>query len=171
MRIKVPIIKQKNSLSCGPACLSMVLKFYGKDVSEDEIIENIGGLKEFGTRTIWLKEFAENLGFKTVCYSENKELSEGKAKLRNVNIDDITGFLDKDIPVIVNFKAYFIYDDEKKEIGHFVVLTGYDNNTFHLNDPRDGERRKIEKNKLISAIKSNALTSSAYLLVIQSKTI
>lgn len=76
MLIKVPILEAKHKLGCGPTCLSMVLKYFGEDYSEKQIIKKlkIGLLKDRGTLVINHALFTKKLGFDVICYSYNMEL-------------------------------------------------------------------------------------------------
>lgn len=59
------IYRQFDSMDCGPACLKMILKHYGKDVSLERLKElaqvTMSGVSLFG-----LSETAEKLGFRTI---------------------------------------------------------------------------------------------------------
>ena len=79
--------------------------------------------------------------------------------------------LDKKIPVIVIVNSVILF--EKKfggkndlDLGHFLVLTGYQKEKFYYNDPYYGKKCSISSDKLIFAMSNNALYSSAYLLAI-----
>jgi len=78
MLLKVPAIKAKNRFGCGPTCMSMVLKYYGKEYSEKQVIKNleIGIIKKdnIGTKVIDHALFAKKLGFDVICYSYNMGL-------------------------------------------------------------------------------------------------
>jgi len=69
MKLKVPIIKQKRKMGCGPTAMSMLYKYFGKDVSPKGIVKEIGGLTKWGSFTTDLAFMARKLGFKVICYS------------------------------------------------------------------------------------------------------
>src|SRR5690554_4439229 len=60
-----PLIHQPDSMDCGPACLAMIAKHYGK-------VYNIGSLRKNsyigrdGVSLLGISRAAENIGFKTV---------------------------------------------------------------------------------------------------------
>jgi len=69
MKFVVPIIKQKHKKACGATGMSMVYKYFDKDISEEEIIKEVGGLTKWGSFTVDHALMAKNLGFKVICYS------------------------------------------------------------------------------------------------------
>ena len=56
-RRQIPFIQQTAGTDCGPACLSMILGYHGKQVKLDEVREAIG-LSRFGTDAFTLVEAA-----------------------------------------------------------------------------------------------------------------
>lgn len=56
--------KQLNAMDCGPTCLRMVAKYYGKNYNTDGIRENAGYGKE-GTSLLGISDAAEKIGFRT----------------------------------------------------------------------------------------------------------
>ncbi len=154
-------------MECGPTALSMVLYYFGKRVSSKEITKKIGGIKKYGVRTIKLANFAQKLGFKVYCYSYNKRLSKGNAKIKKPAKSDIVRFLKKRLPVIIAVRSSLLFDEEPSEVGHFIVITKYEKGKFSYNDPKDGKRHEIKEDKLMLAWFNNAVDSSAYLLVLE----
>ena len=62
--MKFPLFKQLNSVDCGPTCLRIVAKFYGKNYT----FKSSGHLIAFsndGVSLLGLSEAAENIGFRT----------------------------------------------------------------------------------------------------------
>jgi ABC-type bacteriocin/lantibiotic exporter with double-glycine peptidase domain len=167
-RLNVPLIKQKENLTCGPAALEMVLRFYGKNLSQELIIKKIGGVKKsYGVRTIKLAEFARSLGFNVRCFSYNKKLSKGKAEIKVPSEKEIVDLLKNKIPLILAVNSSILFDKEKfSKKGHFIVLTKYSNKKFWYNDPLNGKERLISEDKLMFALSNNVLNSSAYLISI-----
>jgi ATP-binding cassette subfamily B protein len=60
-----PIIKQLDSMDCGPACLRMIAKYYGKSYSAKFLSDRIS-ISKGGTSMLGLSDAAENIGFKTL---------------------------------------------------------------------------------------------------------
>ncbi len=61
---KFPFYKQLNSMDCGPTCLRMICKYYGKHVSA-ETIRLMAGYNKLGVSLLDLSVTAEKLGFRT----------------------------------------------------------------------------------------------------------
>lgn len=114
-----------------------------------------------------MAKFAQDLGFKAECFSYNKKLAKGKAKVKKPLRSDIVKYLERNIPVILAVRAALLHNKEElKDLGHFIVVTKYKNNTFWYNDPYDGKRHRIKEDELLFAWHNNILDSSAYLLAI-----
>ncbi len=144
----------------------MALKYFGKDIREDQIIRSVGGIKKYGVRTIKLAEFAKKLSFRIECLSYNRKLAKGKAKIKKPNKKDILKFLKKDIPVILAVRSSLLYGEKSSDNGHFIVVTSYKNGIFWYNDPHDGKRHQLAEEDLLFAWLNSVLDSSAYLLAI-----
>lgn len=164
--IKVPLLKQ-GKMECGPTSLRMVLKYFNRTVSQKNIINKIGGLRKFGVRTIDLADFAKNIGFDVYCYSNNKKFSHGKADIKKPNKLEILKFLKKGLPVIISIRSYILYNKEKSNRGHFIVIVGYEKGKFIYNDPFDGKQKNIDEDIFMKALKEHSLDSSAYLISIK----
>jgi len=102
----------------------------------------------------------------TKYYSEYLE-KEGKVKFLPISKELIKKYIDNKIPVIalVSSQLYFKkarkyngeFDDIKgKPTGHWIVVSGYDENNFIITDPADDLEKdgnvKMEQNYLISSI-------------------
>lgn len=70
--LAVPFIKQKDEF-CGPAALSSVLAFYGEDVSQEEVAENVYIKQLKGALITDLENYAKSKGYKTLLKSSNIE--------------------------------------------------------------------------------------------------
>ncbi len=209
MKIKVPTIKQKYKTGCGAAAMSMIYRYFGKNISEKEIVKGVGGLTKLGSFTTDHALMARKLGFKVICYSYNleyfdpsyKNLSRtdfikktkslatkekriyNKRELKSIlnilksdikfkmvipSLNTIRGFLNKKMPVCVAVNAAILFEKKKDlRIGHFVVLTGYEEEKFYYNDPASGEKRSILADKLIFALSNNVFDSSASLRALE----
>jgi len=167
-KLSVPLLKQSR-LACGPTALRMVLHYFGKDVSSNEIIRKIGGVRKYGVTTIKLADLARKWGFNVDCYSYNKKLARGKATIRKPAKSDIIKFLKRKLPVIIAVRAFILFKKEPSDMGHFIVVTKYENGTFGYNDPSDGKHHQINEKKLMNAWYANSLDSSAHLLILEPK--
>ena len=60
-----PLIHQPDAMDCGPACLGMIAKYYGKDYSIDSLRTN-SCIGRDGVSLLGISRAAEKIGFKTV---------------------------------------------------------------------------------------------------------
>lgn len=63
---KFPFIQQEYTKDCGPACLQMICKYYGKNISLEHLRSKTNYSK-LGVSFLSIKIAAEQLGFKTVA--------------------------------------------------------------------------------------------------------
>jgi ATP-binding cassette subfamily B protein len=77
MRVsKFPFFRQYNTMDCGPACLRMVAKYYGKNFAL-ETLRNYSNINKEGVSILGISHAAEKIGFKTLAVSISfKQLSE-----------------------------------------------------------------------------------------------
>lgn len=135
--LNVPLIAQWGSganafrLDCGPACVAMVLAYYGKlgAVTVDQLAKQTalaGGSQ--GLMPAQLVTLAAKHGLKTSVHASTTEA-------------DLRAQIDAGRPVIALIAYRFILgrlDQNDKVPGrdaHFVVVVGYDPDHFVLNDP------------------------------------
>ncbi len=137
------------------------------DVKLKEIIRGTGGIKNYGVRAIRLASFAKSLGFEVECYSCNKRLAKGKARIKDPSKHDIINFLGKRLPVIISVRYFLLYGKKPSSMGHFIVVTKYEKGKFWYNDPKDGKGHTINEKDLMVCWLHNAIDSSAYLLVLK----
>jgi len=117
---------------CGPASLKIVLAYYGVEKSEKELAKLCRAKKDMGTDDKGIKKAAADMGFKV------------KIK-NNSNFKDIENWLDKDVPVIVNWftRGRVDYTDADVADGHYSVVCGLDDKNIYLQDPEIGGIRKL----------------------------
>ena len=58
-------IKQQDAMDCGPSCLAIIAKHYGRKVEREQLRE-ICSLGKDGVSLLGISKAAENLGFKTI---------------------------------------------------------------------------------------------------------
>lgn len=123
-----------NQSMCGPASLKMVFDYYGYEKSEKDIAEMCGTTNELGTSAEGIQKAVEEMGLR----SEIKD---------NSSFEDIQKWLDKKVPVIVNWftRGRIDYPEENVPDGHYSVVVGLDEKFIYLQDPEIGKLRKIEK--------------------------
>lgn len=92
---RFPFYSQLEEMDCGPTCLRMIAKYYGKTISLD-FLRNKSQYGKLGVSLLGLSDAAESIGFKTIG-----------AKLTWEQIID-----DAPLPAILHWDQY-----------HFVVIT------------------------------------------------
>lgn len=106
-----PFFRQPNAMDCGPACLQMVAKYYGKSISLDYLRQKAQYGKE-GVSMLSLSDAAEATGFKTIG--------------ARVSFDQLLN--EVPLPAILHWDQY-----------HFVVLApGSSKNKLVIADPSNG---------------------------------
>jgi len=120
--------------NCGPATLSMILSFYGKNVSQKELgdvmrpYQNPQGYND--DKTIFTSEFVD--------WAKKYDL-EAVGRV-NGDIDLLKKFTANGIPVVVKT---WLHPGE--DIGHFRLVTGFDENKKAIiqSDSYEGPNRKF----------------------------
>lgn len=123
---------------CGPASLKMVLAYYGLERSEEKLAKLCGTDPDLGTSAEGIKQAAESLGF-TVEIKNNS------------TFEDIQAWLDKKVPVIVNWFTRGRTDYSSSEVsdGHLSVVVGLDDEYIYLQDSEIGKLRQIARDDFI----------------------
>lgn len=101
-------VRQRDAMLCGVSCLSMICKYYGKNISMD-LLTNLCKVTHSGISMLGLHQAALKLGFSTVA---------GKIDILQLSI-----FL----PCILHWNQ-----------NHFVVLYKIKANNFYIADPAKG---------------------------------
>lgn len=119
--LKVSPFEQSAHGYCGPACLKMVLEYFGVKKSERELVRLTGATQTNGIGAKGLLKAARGIGFR------------GFVKDYATFVDLRTYAVRRKIPVIVD---WFSEDD-----GHYSVVMGIDRKRIVLADPEFGRRR------------------------------
>ena len=129
-----PFQETLNAGMCGPASIKIVLDYYGLKKSEKELARFCQYDKNLGIDDEKIKKVAESLGFNVKIKS-------------NSNFKDIEKWLDKKVPVIVNWftKGRQEYSESEVSDGHYSVVAGLDEKYIYLQDPEIGKIRKIKR--------------------------
>lgn len=114
---KVPVIMQMEALECGAACLDMVLAYYGRFVSLSQLRKECGVSRD-GSSLSALIAVAESYGLKTSAFRMTTE----------------------ELKTYAFCPAILFWENN-----HFVVLCGYKNGKFTLNDPAVGVVKMTEE--------------------------
>jgi ATP-binding cassette, subfamily B, bacterial len=96
-------------MDCGPSCLRIIAKYYGKNISLQKL-RDIAGINREGVSLLGISEAAEKIGFRSTGI-----------KLTLKQLAEI------DLPVILHWNQ-----------NHFVVLYKVKNNQYHVADPAKG---------------------------------
>ncbi len=68
MKLPVPHFKQQHSYSCLPACVRMVLAYWGQEHSEEELAQALGTLPVWGTRPESVVAGLDKLGYHALWF-------------------------------------------------------------------------------------------------------
>ncbi len=116
--LPVPHFEQSRDGYCLPACVRMVLAYYGHSVAERELA-TILGTQSFGGPISHVTQL-QQWGYHVTYHP--------------ITIIELKSYLDEGIPVIAwVWTGMLTYAD--KETSHVVVVTGYDDNHVFLHDP------------------------------------
>ena len=107
-----PIFRQLDTMDCGPTCLRMIAKHFGKNYSLQTLREKIGINRE-GVSMAAISRVAENLGLRTLV------VRVGYEKLIN----------EAPVPFIAHWKQ-----------NHFVVVYKIQKNKVFVADPAEGKK-------------------------------
>jgi predicted double-glycine peptidase len=129
-----PFQETLNRGFCGPATIKMILDYYGIEKTEDELAILTNKSDELGITDQDTKRALESFGFKVEI-------------INYANFEDIKAWLDKDVPVIVDWFTRGRNDGNEDEMadGHYSVAVGLDEKYIYLQDPEVGRIRKILK--------------------------
>ncbi|WP_293299334.1 peptidase domain-containing ABC transporter [Pedobacter sp. UBA4863] len=108
-----PFYKQPDQMDCGPTCLRMIAKHYGKNFSLQRL-RDIAGINKEGVSLLGISEAAEKIGFRIMG--------------SRLTLQQLT---ETDFPVILHWNQ-----------NHFVILfkikTTKANGVYHIADPAKG---------------------------------
>jgi len=139
----VPFVKQKDKF-CGPAAMASVMQFYGQNINQDEIAQEIYIPELNGALISDMENFAGENGYST--------------QTTNGDIESLKSLIDNKQPVIllvdkgkwkVSVPHYYIaygYNDEKRTI---LLHTGFESAQEISFDKLDDEWEKMNKLMLV----------------------
>ena len=73
-RLPISILQQPDDTSCGPTCLHAVYRYYGEDITLDEVIGMIHMLDTGGTLAVMLANNALARGYRADIYTYNLQM-------------------------------------------------------------------------------------------------
>jgi ABC-type bacteriocin/lantibiotic exporter with double-glycine peptidase domain len=120
MKLNIPYFRQEKNTTCGVACLRMVMAFYSKDIKEFELEE--------ACETGWL---GNTCGELVQCV---KKYGFEAEEVENITTDYVKTILRKNHPIIALLDPAILYGGIEG-FGHFVVITGLEDDKICYNDP------------------------------------
>lgn len=131
--------KQTDDSRCGPACIKMVLGYYGIEATEDEICERCNHTYELGCTDSQMKEAIESYGLRCAIRNES-------------SLKEIEMLLDLGFILIVDYLTTGINPSlEDMPEGHSSIVVGLDEERIHLLDPELGGVRSIKHSDFLRA--------------------
>lgn len=136
--LRIKPFKQTDDSRCGPACIKMVLDYYGIKKTEDEICVQVGHTYEKGCTDYQIKAALEYYGLYPVIHN-------------NSTIEDLRFWVKSKIPVIVDWftPGYQRPDKHSMPNGHSSIVLGFKDNDIVLLDPEMGDKRLININEFL----------------------
>lgn len=123
----VPDVRQSTPYSCGASSLQAVLGYWGRDISENELLALLNSTGERGTPPGTIVNASLALGF--------------PAEIRtDMTLPGLESVIDAGIPVIVgtwtwrNISPSPLWVDDRN-YGHYMVVIGMDDGNVYLEDP------------------------------------
>ena len=132
-----PLLKQPDHITCGPTSATMLLNYYGCDLTIDEVKKR--------TKTQWIAYKGESIGMTSpdlILHALNH--FNISAKIYRTDVDRIKYFISQHRPPILLVRSGL-------KTWHYVVAIGYDQQDFILADPANGNLRKISLKVLQNA--------------------
>lgn len=69
--LSLDILAQPNDFTCGPACLHAVYRYYGDDISQQQVIDEVQRIDNGGTLGSLLARHAQGRGYRVRIYTYN----------------------------------------------------------------------------------------------------
>lgn len=120
-----------HSGDCGPTSVAMLLNGKRVAITPDELYTYIGARPKF-TFIPDLKNAAWGAGQLTLTYQKYANAAEALQELRR-NIDEGRAFI-----ALAKYKPWVQLTGNKFESGHFLVVTGYAEDSIYVHDPLFG---------------------------------
>lgn len=124
------IIEQPDGITCGPTSATMILHYYSKDVTLDEVKKE--------AMTEWFR-FNDGTNFGMTAPDALRVALHKfgiKSRVRRGNIGELKRYISQDIPVIVLVRS-------SNTTWHYCVAYGYNEEEITLGDPGYGHTRVI----------------------------
>ena len=73
-RLALEILRQPDEITCGPTCLQAIYRYYGDELSLDQVIDEVPMLEGGGTLGVWLACHALRRGYSATIYTFKLQL-------------------------------------------------------------------------------------------------
>lgn len=123
----VPFVRQE-TMWCGPASLTMVLNYWGDQVSQYEVGSVVDPVHD-GTKPLHMIPYLESRGY--VVYDFDRDSLEYRISV----LDELKIWVCHDYPIVVRQ-----WSDLSKKSGHYRVVVGYDAEKIYVIDPKHGSK-------------------------------
>lgn len=140
--IDLPTGRQTFDFDCGAKALQLALAYYGIDVREDKLLEELK-CDYHGTPVKKMVAVAERMGFQVFAKS-------------GLSLETVKQYVDASNPVIVLVQAwadrYMTLEDWRNasEHGHYVIVIGHHGNTVVFQDPSSFPRTWLTEDEFIA---------------------
>lgn len=133
----VDFLKQPDDITCGPTCAAMLLRFYGKDVTVDEI--------KLKTKTVWFTYKNQDFGMTAPEMIKNSLQEYGlNSFLKTGDLRKIKYYISQNKPCIVLVRS-------SEYNWHYVVVTGYDGDFIYFANPATGETQGLSQQEFLAS--------------------
>lgn len=152
MKKKFPYYRQLDSMDCGPSCLRMIAKYYGREYGIQYLREN-SFINREGVSMLGISDAAETIGFRTTGV--------------RVSFDRLLA--DMTFPCVLHWQQnHFVVCSEIKKAKHYFGKKNEEEYRIYISDPAQGQFILTEKeflNKWISSCTDGTDTGLALSLV------
>ncbi len=152
MRKKFPYYRQLDSMDCGPSCLKMITKYYGREYSIQYLREN-SFINREGVSMLGISDAAETIGFRTTGL--------------RVSFDRLME--DMTFPCILYWQQnHFVVCSRIKKIKRYIGHNSEMDYRIYISDPAEGQfvlNEKEFQNKWINSCSEGIDTGLALSLI------
>ncbi len=135
-----PYIQQPDSISCGPACATMLLNYYGKDVTFEEVKK--------ATKTEWFKtKDGQSVGMTDPEMLQIALFQFGvPCKVERGDLNKLKYYVSRGkFPIVLIRSSNITW--------HYIVVFGYDGNNIYFAEPGEGKISSLKNETFLNAWK------------------
>lgn len=139
----VPFVKQKDKF-CGPAAMASVMNFYGQNISQDQIAEEVYSPELKGALISDMENFARKMGYNASTINGDKNI------LISLVDEGIPSIILVDLGIwVVSVPHYYVVYGYNKSNETFIINTGFTSNKEINFKDLDKEWEKMNRLMLI----------------------